>query len=147
MTWSHEPAGYDCPFCRLQRGIHDEHSQPGDVVAVTDVAFARISPRWWPDNPGAVLVIPRAHHENLYDLPTAFGHAVWDLTQEVAVAMRAAYPCEAPRPVSTTSRPAARTSGTCTSTSSRGTRTTPSTNVMVSRAGRQPTKGRCTPSG
>jgi histidine triad (HIT) family protein len=45
-------------------------------------------------NRGAVLVIPREHHENLYDLPPAAGHAVWDLTQRVAVAMRAAYSCD-----------------------------------------------------
>ncbi len=90
---THEPAGYDCPFCRLQRGLHNDHNQPEDVVAVTDLAFARISPRWWPRNPGAALVIPRTHHENLYDLPADVGHAVWDLTQQVAVAMRESYDC------------------------------------------------------
>jgi histidine triad (HIT) family protein len=89
----HEPEDYDCPFCRLQRGIHNEHNQPEDVVAVSGLAFARIAPKWWPANPGAVLVIPRAHHENLYDLPAEVGHAVWDLTQRVAVAMREAFDC------------------------------------------------------
>ena len=90
----HEPEGYNCPFCRLQRGVHDDHNRPFDVVAVTDLAFARISPRWWPANEGAALVVPRAHHENLYDLPAEVGHAVWDLTQQVAVAMRSAYDCD-----------------------------------------------------
>ncbi|WP_426247355.1 HIT family protein [Nocardioides sp. LHG3406-4] len=78
----------------MQRGVFDEHNQPGDVVGVTELAFARISPKWWPANPGAALVIPRAHHENVYDLPSAAGHAVWDLVQEVAVAMRTAYSCD-----------------------------------------------------
>lgn len=91
---THEPDAYQCPFCRLQDGLHDEHNQPRDVVAVTEHAFARISPKWWPANPGAVLVIPRAHHENLYDLPSDIGHGVWDLVQQVAVAMRATYGCE-----------------------------------------------------
>lgn len=90
----HEPGGYDCPFCRIQAGRFNEHNQAADVVGVTDLAFARISPKWWPGNPGAALVIPRAHHENLYDLPAEVGHAVWDLTQRVAVAMRAAYDCD-----------------------------------------------------
>ncbi|PKH44342.1 histidine triad (HIT) family protein [Nocardioides alpinus] len=90
----HEPADYDCPFCRLQTGVHDEHNQPEDVVGVTDLAFARIAPKWWPANAGAALVIPRAHHENLYGIPAEVGHAVWDLTQQVAVAMREAYGCE-----------------------------------------------------
>lgn len=91
--WTHEPDGYDCPFCRLQRGAHNERNHPTDVVAVTELAFARIAPKWWPANPGAALVIPRAHHENLYDLPRATGHAVWDLVQDVAVAMRTVYGC------------------------------------------------------
>ena len=92
--WSHEPDGYDCPFCRLQRGVHNERNRPTDVVAVNELAFARIAPKWWPANPGAALVIPRTHHENLYDLPREIGHAVWDLAQDVAVAMRRTYGCD-----------------------------------------------------
>ena len=90
---THEPEGYDCPFCRLQRGVHNEHNRPEDVVGVTEHAYARIAPRWWPANHGAALVVPRTHHENLYDLPADIGHAVWDLTQRVAVAMRETYDC------------------------------------------------------
>lgn len=94
MPPTHEPDDYDCPFCRLQQSIHDEHNQPEDVVAVTEHAYARISPKWWPGNAGAALVMPRAHHENLYDIPSEVGHAVWDLTRQVAVAMRGTYGCE-----------------------------------------------------
>ena len=77
-----------------------DHARPYLAVSTaaycsrTDRARARISPRWWPLNPGAALVIPRKHHENLYDLPPESGHAVWDLTQRVAIAMRAAYACD-----------------------------------------------------
>ncbi len=39
-------------------------------------------------------MLPRAHHENLYDLPTEVGHAVSDLVQQVAAAMRSTYDCE-----------------------------------------------------
>ena len=118
---SHEPGDYRCPFCRLQRGIVSEHNRQSDVVATTDLALALISPKWWPANPGAALVIPRKHHENLYDLPRAIGHAMWDLVQDVAVAMRTAYTCDGIPSGSTTSPQVARTSGTSTSMSSRGT--------------------------
>jgi histidine triad (HIT) family protein len=93
-VWNHEPTGYACPFCLLQQGVHNERNTAEDVVAVTSLAFARISPTWWPGNHGHVLVIPRAHHENLYDLPPDVGHAVWDLVQRVAVAMRSTYDCD-----------------------------------------------------
>ena len=91
---SHAPAGYSCPFCRLQSGVHDEHNRAEDVVGVTGLAYARVSPRWWPGNPGGLLVVPRRHVETLYDLAPEDGHAVWDLTRLVATAVRAAYPCE-----------------------------------------------------
>ncbi len=93
-VWTHEPPGYDCPFCRIQQGVHDELNQPGDVVAVTELAYARIAPKWWSHNPGAALVIPRAHIENLYDVPADVGHAIWDLTALVARTMRQTYDCE-----------------------------------------------------
>ncbi len=91
---SHEPAKYDCPFCRLQRDEFNDWNQPTDVVAVTERAYARIAPKWWPGNPGAALVMPRAHVENLYTMQADDGHAVWDLTQRVAIAIRDAYGCE-----------------------------------------------------
>jgi histidine triad (HIT) family protein len=52
-------------------------------------ACARAHPRT-----RAALVVPRVHHENLYDLPEDVGHAVWDLTQQLAVAMRTSYDCD-----------------------------------------------------
>ena len=64
-----------------------------DYVARTDLAMTMVAPRWWPDNPGHALVVPLAHHENLYDLPPSAGHAVHDLVRAVATAMRAAYGC------------------------------------------------------
>ena len=91
---SHEPVGYRCPFCGLLAGVHDGHNRPEDVVARTPLAYARISPKWWPANPGHVLVIPTGHYENLYTLPAEVGHAVFDLTRRVAVAMRETYGCD-----------------------------------------------------
>lgn len=94
LSVSHEPDAYSCPFCGLQQGIVDERNLPSDVVAVTERAYARIAPKWWPGNAGAVLVIPRAHVENIYGLTPDDGQAVWDLVQRVAVAVRSAYGCD-----------------------------------------------------
>ncbi|WP_412544194.1 HIT domain-containing protein [Longispora sp. K20-0274] len=93
MTVTHEPPGYDCPFCRLAAGGGDALSGPADIVRRTAGALALISPRMWPNNRGHVLVVPTAHHENLYDLPATAGHAVHDLVREVAVAIRHSYGC------------------------------------------------------
>lgn len=91
---THAPAGYDCPFCRLQVGVFDDRNRLSDVVAVTERAYARIAPKWWPANAGGALVIPRRHVENLYEIGQVDGYAVWDLTQQVAKAMRSSYGCD-----------------------------------------------------
>jgi histidine triad (HIT) family protein len=86
--------GYGYPFRREQRGHFDEWSQPSDIVAVTDRAYVRIAPKWWPGNQGSVLVIIREHVENLYALSPENNHAVWDLVQRLAIAVRSTYRCE-----------------------------------------------------
>ncbi|RUQ87159.1 HIT family protein [Labedella gwakjiensis] len=89
----HEPAGYPCPFCALLRGEPMTAPRLEDVVAERERAVAFISPRWWARNTGHVLVVPRTHIENLYDVSSSDLHGVMDLVQEVARAMRATYGC------------------------------------------------------
>lgn len=55
--------------------------------------YAMVRPQWWPRNPGHLLIIPVAHRENIYDLPSADGHAIFDATRLLARAMRTAYEC------------------------------------------------------
>jgi histidine triad (HIT) family protein len=76
-----------CPFCQLVAGGEDERRTQRDVVRRDTLATAFVSPRWWPKNHGHVLVVPNAHYENLYDLPSRYGHAVHDLAREVAIAI------------------------------------------------------------
>lgn len=92
--FGHEPPGFACPFCALIAGADSAVSDQDDIVARTSDAVAFVGPRWWPNNHGHVLVVPTEHHENLYDLPTRYGHAVHDLVQRVAVAIRQAYGCD-----------------------------------------------------
>ncbi|QNE22887.1 HIT family protein [Kribbella qitaiheensis] len=91
--FNHEPVDYRCPFCLVASGGEDEVTAQDDLVLESVGAFAFVSSRWWPNNKGQVLVAPRAHHENLYDLPAADGYAVHDLVREVAVAIRSTYGC------------------------------------------------------
>lgn len=65
-----------------------------DIVRRTAQAMAFISPRWWPNNHGHVLVVSVQHYENLYELPDEAGHAVHDLVRDVAIAIRRTYGCD-----------------------------------------------------
>jgi histidine triad (HIT) family protein len=88
-VFRHEPDGYVCPLCRQIAARGND-----DIVRRRALATAFVSPRWWPRNHGHVLVVPNAHHENLYDLPTRDGHAVHDLVREIAIAVRRTYGCD-----------------------------------------------------
>jgi histidine triad (HIT) family protein len=66
-------ASEDCAFCRIASG-----AEPGHVVFEDDDSIAFLDNR--PLFPGHSLLIPRAHHETLGDLPddlvgTIFGNA------------------------------------------------------------------------
>lgn len=94
MPISHEPPAYRCPFCNLLAGQSDGVADVEDVVRRSDDAAAFISPRWWPNNRGHVLVVPTEHHENLYAIPADAYRAVGDMVREVAVAIRETYGCD-----------------------------------------------------
>lgn len=90
---THEPARYLCPFCVLVAGGINDVLHASDIIAETDRALAFVSPRWWEGNEGHVLVVPRAHHENLYDIPVEDLTAVFALVKRVAIAIRSTYEC------------------------------------------------------
>ncbi len=93
-VFNHEPEGYRCPFCFVLGGGETAANTQRDIVRRGSAATALISPRWWPNNHGHVLVVSNDHYENLYDLPDEHGHAVHDLVRQIAVAMRSSYGCQ-----------------------------------------------------
>lgn len=89
----HAPPDYRCPFCAYVRGEDDDYVGPEHVVERTPHTLTYVSPRWWPNNPGAVLVIPTEHYENLYELPDWFGLPIQRAARRAAQAMKLAYSC------------------------------------------------------
>ncbi len=94
MTWSHAPAGYACPFCRLVRGVESEVNRLDDVVYRDDATTAFIAPKWWPANHAHVLVIPNVHVENIYAIDEQALCAISATVKRVAVALKSAYECD-----------------------------------------------------
>jgi histidine triad (HIT) family protein len=92
--WSHAPPGYDCPFCRLVRGVETELNRLDDVVWRDEQTMAFIAPRWWPANHGHVLAIPKLHVENLYEIDDELLAAVYSTARRVAIALKSAYGCD-----------------------------------------------------
>lgn len=56
--------------------------------------FVKVNPSWWPANPGSLLVIPVAHHENVFDLPAELGTPIQRAVRDAAVALKTAFGCD-----------------------------------------------------
>ena len=86
---SHEPVGYRCPFCAIAAGAESQFTAWRD-----DHAVVQISLHWNPVHPGKALVIPLAHHENVYALPDELAGRIAAVVRRVALAMRTGYPSD-----------------------------------------------------
>lgn len=91
---NHEPLQYVCPICNLCKGIESEYNKTDDIVYQTDMTFGFVSPRWWPNNPGHVLVVPIKHFENIYDTPKKILQELISTTQEISIAIKETYKCD-----------------------------------------------------
>jgi histidine triad (HIT) family protein len=91
--YNHASAGYACPFCALARGAGDALSTQADVVYQDAVVTAFVASHQWPNNRGAVIVIPNEHFENIYDLPVQLAGDIHRVARMAALAMKAAYAC------------------------------------------------------
>jgi histidine triad (HIT) family protein len=92
--FNHEPKDYACPFCLLVQGGEGKYNSQQDIVYHDKLVTAFVSPRWWPNNPGNVIIVPNDHFENIYDLPARYAHRVQDLAKEVAIAFKEVYKCD-----------------------------------------------------
>jgi len=88
---NHEPNDYLCPFCDWLSGNETEYKQNSDIVFQDEYLTAFISPKWWVNNPGHVIIIPNQHYENLYDIPDELLTRVYIETKKLASAIRASY--------------------------------------------------------
>lgn len=87
---SHAPPDYLCPMCEIVAGRLD----PTGVVEHGERVTTLISKRWFPRNPGHVLVVPNEHVENIYTIPDELLAAVYAQARRVAIALKEIYGCE-----------------------------------------------------
>jgi histidine triad (HIT) family protein len=91
---NHAPVGYVCPFCALAGGSGDALSTQGDILFQDSTVTAFVASHQWPNNAGAVIIIPNEHFENIYDLPVHLAVDIHRVACIVALAMKAAYQCD-----------------------------------------------------
>ena len=93
---NHEPENYACPLCQTAQGLDQDGpwAKRADVIFHDSVVTAFVSPRWWPNNPGNVVVVPNEHYENVYDIPDEVLYQVQSAGKRIALAMKRAYNCD-----------------------------------------------------
>jgi histidine triad (HIT) family protein len=84
----------DCPFCELVAGQDTEFVPQEHVVWRDARTAAFVSPKWWPGNPGHVIVVPNEHYENLYEISDDALAAVGSTAKRVACAMKDEFGCD-----------------------------------------------------
>jgi len=85
----HAPADYVCPFCRnINEGGADH---PLEMIRIYDDVVVKMNPKWWRANAGALLVVPKAHYENVYDLPVELGTPLQVAVRDAALALKDVY--------------------------------------------------------
>lgn len=89
--FNHEPKEYTCPMCVLAKGGETDLNKQTDIVYEDGDVIALVSPKWWVKNPGNILIIPREHVENIYDISDELLSKIQCLGKKVALGIKEAY--------------------------------------------------------
>lgn len=92
--YNHQPTDDQCSFCLFAKGIETTYNKQSDIVFEDGDSIAFISPKWWVNNSGHVIVIPKKHFENIYDIPDDLLSHVHVVAKKTAIALKLAYKCD-----------------------------------------------------
>jgi histidine triad (HIT) family protein len=87
------PPGYECPFCQLAETL-SKSAPASPIILVEPRIFAFVPLHHYAGIRGNCLVAPRAHHENVLDIPDDLGNEFFRATRRIANAMQKAFGCE-----------------------------------------------------
>ncbi len=92
--YNHEPEDYSCPLCTLSTGGETDYNKRSDVIYEDNDIMVFTSPKWWVNNPGNVMVIPKQHVENLYDIGDDLLAKIQIAGKKTALAIKETYKCD-----------------------------------------------------
>jgi histidine triad (HIT) family protein len=78
----------------LIQGGESKYNSQQDIIYKDELVTAFVSPRWWPNNPGNVIIVSNEHFENIYDLSAQYAQKIQDIAREVAIAFKEIYKCD-----------------------------------------------------
>jgi histidine triad (HIT) family protein len=93
---NHAPAEYNCPICLGIQGVESDETmiRSSDIVHMDDQVMVFVGSFFIGNNPGHLIVVPKQHYENLYDLPDQVGAEIFAAAKFFSLVMREAYGAE-----------------------------------------------------
>jgi histidine triad (HIT) family protein len=91
---NHEPENYNCPLCRFVKREDDEINKQEYIVYEDKNTLAFVSPKWWKNNPGHVIVISKQHIENIYDISDELIGDIYKTVKKLSIAVKKVYCCD-----------------------------------------------------
>lgn len=93
---SRAPEGYVCPICLGIQRVESPATliRPSDIVYEDELVTAFINSFFVGRNAGHVIVVTNQHFESIYELPTNYGHRVFEVSKKIALALKEAYGCD-----------------------------------------------------
>ena len=92
--YNHAPKNYECPICQLVVGKDNQFTKLSDIIYQDKNVTSFVASKWWPNNPGHVMVIPNKHYENLYDIPDDTLCKVYSFVKKIAIVIKKSYKCD-----------------------------------------------------
>ncbi|MGI9279529.1 MAG: HIT family protein [Endozoicomonas sp.] len=80
--FNHEPAGYTCPFCRI---LNSDTEKKAEVLYETASAIVCLPIHHKPDSGPSLLIIPKQHIENIYDMDDSLLAEVISLGKQMSL--------------------------------------------------------------
>jgi len=94
--YNHAPADYVCPICLGFQKVENENTllRQSDIIYEDDLVFAFISSFFIGNNPGHVVISPKEHFENIYDVPSELLNRIQEVAKKISFALKEAYNAE-----------------------------------------------------
>ena len=94
--YNHAKSDYKCPICLAINGVENEDTmiKQEDIFYQDDLILGIINSKYVENNPAHIILVPREHIENIYDLPDEIGAQIFKLSRIFSIALKKTRKCD-----------------------------------------------------
>lgn len=94
--YNHANPDYKCPICLAINGVESEDTmiKQSDIFFQDDLILGIINSKYVENNPGHIILVPRQHFENVYDLPDEIGARIFKMSRISSIALKETRKCD-----------------------------------------------------